>query len=437
MVLKNSVIKRTIFELLKKHLSAKEISLIVGARQVGKTTLMRMLDDMLRSRGERTVWLNLDVESDRIFFDSQESLVKKLMLEFGKHTGYVFIDEIQRKENAGLFLKGLYDMGLPYKFIVSGSGSLELKEKIHESLLGRKRVFEMTPVSFGEFVNFKTENRYEGRLDEFFKIEKTHTEKFLQEYMQFGGYPRVITEDESREKERVINEIFESYIERDISYLLHVERIDAFRGLIKIFAEQTGNMVHYTELSSTLGISLPTIKNYIAYAEKTFVIRRAYPYFRNTRKEITKSPLIYFNDIGLRNYARGIFGRTLSSNDGGFLFQNFIANELRHIGTQSSGGDTRFWRSKDGAEVDIIAELDGEIIPIEVKYKNITTPSVERSMRSFIRKYAPQKALVVHLGDEGKMKINDTTVQFIPFTKLYTLFHYTSPSPSASGTPRQ
>ena len=423
MVLKNSVIKRNILGLLKKHLSAGEISLIIGPRQVGKTTLMRLLDDILHSRGERTVWLNLDIESDRIFFDSQESLVQKLVLELGKHKGYVFIDEIQRKENAGLFLKGLYDMGLPYKFIVSGSGSLELKEKIHESLAGRKRVFEMTPVAFDEFVNFKTENRYEGRLNEFFRVEKTRTEKFLQEYMQFGGYPRVIIEDELREKERVINEIFESYLERDISYLLSVERVDAFRGLIKIFAEQAGKMINYTELSSTLGISLPTIKNYIAYAEKTFVIRRAYPYFRNARKEITKSPIVYFYDVGLRNYARGVFGKTLSSSDGGFVFQNFIANELRNIRAPSSGGDTRFWRSKDGAEVDIISELNGEIIPIEVKYKNIGALSVERSMRSFIEKYAPKRALVIYLGDENEMKINNTTIQFIPFTKLYTPFY--------------
>jgi predicted AAA+ superfamily ATPase len=125
------MIERKLFEDLKRHLSQKEISLIVGPRQAGKTTLMLMLRDYLVQQGNNTLFLSLDFDSDQPFFTSQINLVNKIQLEIGKKKGYVFIDEIQRREDAGIFLKGLHDLNFPYKFIVSGSGSLELKEKIH------------------------------------------------------------------------------------------------------------------------------------------------------------------------------------------------------------------------------------------------------------------------------------------------------------------
>ena len=125
------MISRKLGNELVDHLEKKEISLIVGPRQAGKTTLMLWLQEQLRTKGEQTLFLNLDVEQHKPYFESQQSLISKIKLELGEQNGVVFIDEIQRKENAGLFLKGLYDLRLFYKFIVSGSGSLELKEKIH------------------------------------------------------------------------------------------------------------------------------------------------------------------------------------------------------------------------------------------------------------------------------------------------------------------
>ena len=194
------LIKREKLRELRDHLNKKEISLIVGPRQAGKTTLMKELRDELVLRGEKTVFLSLDFERDRPFFDAQELLIQKLRLEFGDSKGYVFIDEIQRKSDAGLFLKGIYDMDLNYKFIVSGSGSIELKEKIHESLAGRKRIFELTTVSFREFADFSTGYRYEGRLDDFFGLEKERTDILFLDYLNFGGYPRVVTEKTIFEK---------------------------------------------------------------------------------------------------------------------------------------------------------------------------------------------------------------------------------------------
>ncbi|WP_298268752.1 AAA family ATPase [Geobacter sp.] len=170
--------------------------------------------------------------------------VKKIQLEFGGSPGFVFIDEIQRREDAGLFLKGLQDLGLPYKFIVSGSGSVDLKAKVKESMVGRKRVYEVYPLSLTEFVNFRTGYRYADRLPDFFALETARSAGLLTEYLNFGGYPRVVLEAEAREKLRVIDEVYQGYVTRDIAYLLNVEKIEAYGQLMKTLADQAGQIIN-------------------------------------------------------------------------------------------------------------------------------------------------------------------------------------------------
>lgn len=413
------MIKRKLFAELKNHLHKKEITFIVGPRQAGKTTLMLLLKKYLDEKGERTLFLNLDIERDKEFFTSQARLIKKIELEFGKKQGYVFIDEIQRKENAGLFLKGIYDMNLPYKFIVSGSGSVELKEKIHESLAGRKRLFLLSTLSFEEFVNYKTEYKYEEKLSDFFRVETSKALELLEEYLNFGGYPRIVIEEELAEKQKLIDEIYQSYIERDVSYLLKVQKTDAFSNLVKLMAVQVGSLVNLSELSSTLGISIKTVKEYLWYLEKTFIVKRVTPYFRNIRKEITKSPIFYFYDIGLRNFAAGNFGtlKSISGKEAGFIFQNFVFNILRDI-IRTAAAKIFFWRTKDKAEVDFVIDFGRSIIPIEVKYKKLEEPKVPRALRSFIEKYTPEKAFVINLTLDTVIRLNKTKIHFIPFYKI-------------------
>jgi predicted AAA+ superfamily ATPase len=402
---------------LSAHLPKKEISLITGPRQAGKTTLMLQLQDYLRKKGENTFFLSLDFESDMPNFATQAALLDRIRLEFGKQKGYVFIDEIQRKENAGLFLKGIYDMRTPYKFIVSGSGSVELKEKVHESLTGRKRMFELTTVSIKEFINFKTGYRYEDRLDKFFRVNRAESMSLLMEYLNFGGYPRVILEDIVTEKLKIIDEIYRSYIEKDIAYLLRVERIDAFGNLIRLLAGQIGSMVNLNELSSTLGISVQTVKNYLTYAEKTFVVKRVSPYYRNIRKEISKSPVIYFNDLGMRNFSIGQFGRYAMFSEMGFLFQNLVYGLLQQQ-TKDESGTLHFWRTKDKAEVDFIINRGREVVPVEVKCREMKDKSIARSLRGFIAKYRPREAWVVNIGLRDEEKIDKTLVKFVPVFDL-------------------
>lgn len=408
------MIKRSMFSGLKEHLSKKEISFIVGPRQAGKTTLMLMLKDHLEKSDKKTLFFNLDIESDKEYFVSQAKLLKKIELELGKKQGFVFIDEIQRKADAGIFLKGIYDMNTPYKFIVSGSGSVELKEKIHESLVGRKRLFELSTLSFEEFINFRTEYNYESKLSDFFAVENDKTYLLLEEYLNFGGYPRVVLENELSEKLKIINEIYQSYIERDISYLLKVQKTDAFSNLVKIISSQVGKLTNYAELSSTLGIAYKTLKEYLWYMEKTFIIHTVTPYFSNVRKEIAKSPVFYFYDLGLRNFALGSFG-TLQNKS--FIFQNFVFNILRER-TDMTSSKICFWRSKDKAEVDFVVDKGRSLIPIEVKYQKLKNLKIARSLRSFINRYKPEKSLVVNLMLDETILMDSCKIRFIPFYKL-------------------
>ncbi|MHB1646821.1 MAG: ATP-binding protein [Candidatus Acididesulfobacter diazotrophicus] len=414
------LIKRNIYKDLLSHAEKKEISLLTGPRQSGKTTLMNLMKSELEKDGKRTLFLNLDSEMDKNYFSSQQMLLKKIELEFGDKKGYIFIDEIQRKNDAGIFLKGLYDMNLPHKFIVSGSGSLELKEKIHESLVGRKRIFELGTVSFDEFVNFKTNYKYESELETFFELEHELINIYLTEYLNFGGYPRVILEKEQREKIFIINDIFHSYLEKDISYLLKVERIDAFSDLIKIISGRLGSLTNYSNIASEINISVQTLKNYLFYAEKTFILQKLTPYFKNNSKEIVKSPVYYFYDIGLRNFSINLFGNIT---DFGHVFENLVLNIIKEK-IKFTNGSIHFWRTLDKAEVDFVLDFGKEIIPIEVKYKKYKLPKLEASLRSFIDKYAPKKAFVVNLELNARLNINNTNVYFIPVGELFKLNQY-------------
>ncbi|MDO9301251.1 MAG: ATP-binding protein [Anaerolineales bacterium] len=385
--------------------------MIVGPRQAGKTTLMMALKEDVQAQGGGTVTFNLDIESDRQFFTSQEGLFRKIALELGERGGYVFIDEIQRKEDAGLFLKGLYDMSLPYKFIVSGSGSLELKEKIHESLAGRKRIFELGTLSFIEFTNHKTNYKYEQNLPEFFAVDRQKAQSLLEEYMSFGGYPRVVLEETQNEKRKLIAELYQSYLERDIAYLLGVQKTDHFTALTRLMASQIGQLATISEIANTLNITAATVNNYLWYMEKTFLLHKVTPFFRNIRKELTKTPVFYFYDLGMRNYALGSYGMPVSPPESGFLFQNFIHNLLVEKIADTSN-QIHHWRTTGKAEVDFVLDKNTEVVPVEVKYRTLNTPETTRSFQSFVSAYRPNKGYIVHNGDAMQKAINSTQTHF-------------------------
>lgn len=410
------VIKRAIFKDLKDHLSEKEITLIYGPRSAGKTTILLALKEQLDNQGQKTLLLNLEVENDKKYFSSAQDLVNKIKLEIGG-SGTVFIDEIGRKEDAGVLLKDIYDMNLAYKFVVSSPRSLELKEKINEPLMGRNRLFELKTLSFTEFVHHRTGYQYEDKISELFTLEQAKTLKFLDEYLNFGGYPRVVLAETNQEKLQIIEEIYQSYIEKDISYIFGVRKTESFSNLVKILAAQIGNLVNYSDLSLSVGLSAKKVKDFLWYLEKTFILERVTPYFRNKRKEISKSPVAYFNDLGLRNYVLGLFGNVNDSFSTGIVFQNFVFLLLKDQ-LQVNSAKMHFWRTKDGAEVDFVVDNAGQIVPIEVKYQAYKQLVFPKSLRSFVDKYQPGWALIVNLALEKEAVINKTRVISTPVYKL-------------------
>lgn len=413
------IVKREMYNKIKKHLNKKEITIISGIRQCGKSTVLHKLRTNLIKEGNKTLFLNFDFDKDKEFLETQEALVNKLKFEFGNEKGYVFIDEIQRRKNAGLYLKGIYDLKLPYKFIVSGSGSIELKEKIQESLLGRKRIFEMTPVTFTEFIDYKTDYKYSNRLDKYFEFEKEKTDAFLNEYLNFGGFPRIVTETDSDEKVELINEIYNSYIEKDLIKLLNISNPELFKDIFRMLAFLSGKLLNFTNIANDTDTSMQTLKKYLYFAEKTFSIKKIRPYFKNTGKEIRKAPMIYFTDIGMMNYALGKYGNLTNSIDFGFVFQNFIFNILKE--QVSRNNEIKYWRTTDKAEVDFVIDKISELIPIEVRYKKMKKENISRSFRNFINRYKPKDAYIVNLKLNSEIKINKTTIHFIPYTKLFSL----------------
>ncbi|HYA14175.1 MAG TPA: DUF4143 domain-containing protein, partial [Syntrophales bacterium] len=170
-------------------------------------------------------------------------------------------------------------------------------------------------------------------------------------------------------------------------------------------------------LSSTLGISIQTVKNYISYAEKTFIIQRLTPYFRNLRKEISKAPVMYFYDIGMRNFAVRQFGRYTMFSEMGFVFQNLVYNLLCEK-TRDNGSTIHFWRTKDRAEVDFIINKGDDVIPVEVKCTHLKDKRLSRSLRGFIARYSPKEAWVVNLSFKEQYQIGNTQIRFTPYHEI-------------------
>ncbi len=409
-------IKRKIFSKLVDHLDKQEITMLVGPRQVGKTTLMLKLKRYLEEKGEKTLFLSLDFPEDRVHFASQIEFLKFLEFELGNQRSFVFIDEIQRLTDAGVFLKGIYDRDLAYKFIVSGSGSLELKERIHESLSGRKLIFEISPIDFEEFINYKTNYQFENSLEKFFEIKEDESEALLKEYLFFGGYPKVVSEKTTELKRAYIREIFHSYLEKDIKDLLNIEKTEKFSLLVEFLAAYIGRVINKTHLSQQLGLSLPTLDRYLWYLEKTFIIDKLRPFYTNPKKEIVKQPIYYFTDMGLRNF---VYNQWAGFDDyDGFVFQNFVFNMLKR-----NNLDIRinFWRSKDKAEVDFILKMGRDVYPIEVKNQKLKKIPSLRGLRSFIRQYQPRYAFVVNRNLEEKIRLDKTTLLILPYYRLFQI----------------
>lgn len=414
-------IKRELFSDVIKHLNKPEMTLITGSRQVGKTVLLLQLKDWLvkekKISPDDIFYYNLDLIQDWEIFQDQASFIEFLKERSKKRRIYVLVDEAQKAKEAAKFFKGVYDSRLNAKIILTGSSSLEIKAKMKESLAGRKIVFSLQPFSFSEFVSAKNKSLYERLISgkKLVLLDQKTFLKLFQEYLVFGGYPRVVLSKSQQEKLLILKEINSSFIEKDILGFLEIKNKLAFNNLIKLLAGQVGQLVNIQELATNLGIDRQTVERYIYALEQTFVINSLLPYFKNPRQEIIKTPKIYFADLGLRNLALENFSKAEQRLDKGQLLENAIFNELK-LCLRNSLGKIRFWRTKQKAEVDFVIIKGKQLLPVEVKY-SLKKPKISLGLRNFLEKYQSKRAFLINLSITNQsLKFKRTKINFIyPF----------------------
>ena len=299
---------------------------------------------------------------------------------------YIFIDEIQRLPNPGLLLKEIYDLNLNFKIVYSGSSQLEIKSKIREHLVGRARVFEINRLSFSEYIDFNA---------------PITRKQALEEIMIYGSYPEVSLERGTLEKKLLIKDIYQSYVERDLTDFLRIENIEVFNKLLSLLAMQIANLLNIENLSKSLRISRVLIEKYIQILENTFIIKRIYPFFKNYKKEITKMPKIFFLDLGLRNYVLNNFGPIEFREDRGRLFENFYLLELLNKDIYSLN-KINYWRTTNQTEIDFIITGENISKAVEVKWQKKARP---RSFDSFKKIYTDYETSLISSEDFINAKI--------------------------------
>ncbi len=372
---------------------------LVGPRQAGKTTLGKHLCQQLihtESRFDSLLYLNCDYLDIRQWLKSP-AFIKEAQQQFLLEKPIIFIDEAQRLENPGLLLKAIADLKLPIKMMASGSSQLELKSKVQEFLTGRHLESVVLPLSFEELDQRAITN--------------------AKNYLTYGCYPAVV---QSKEKSLVLQQLYRDYIQKDIVEILKVGKPDVIQTLITLIAHGSGRLVNYQQLATDCKTSIPTIQHYLSILENTYVIAALRPFVGNKRKEITANPMYYFIDNGFRNQSLRDFTEVNRRQDAGLLVESAIFQEILKLRSQHYlDFDIHFWRTQSGAEVDfVLYRSRTELLPIEVKYQNMTKPKITRSFRSFIEAYQPAQGIFITKNFNTSITVEGCAVHFISLARL-------------------
>lgn len=398
---------REILSRLKAFLDEEEILLLYGMRQTGKTSLLYLLIRHLLRKNEvannQVVYLDLEnvadfqkIEQIRDFNDFISILKNDYNADLRKQV-YVFIDEIQYLSNPSSFLKYLYDhYKSELKFIVTGSSSLEIKKKFSDALTGRVVRFEIFPLSFSEYLSF---------------IGQKPSPHNFTNFVLYGGFPAIALREKPETKIKVLKEIYSLYVRRDIRDLGAIEDIVAFNKLASVLAAQNGGLVSEVNLANSVDISRPTIRNYLFILQNTFVIDLLTPYYTNPKKEITKTPKLYFKDSGIRNAVLDNFTELDKRTDKGILVENALYGELIKL----DEGKVNYWRTERKQEVDFVFRRKQAVIPLEIKYQSFKNPRIPTNLKTFIKKYQPRQAYIITKDFKEKYKWQQTSVYFTPF----------------------
>ena len=340
-----SMIKRILETAIQQRLWQGKAIVLLGARQVGKTT---MLKNLLLGRDD-VLWLNGDEQDVRNLFESVSSTMLNAVV--GKKK-IVVIDEAQRIANIGLNLKLITDNIAGVQVIATGSSSFDLSNRISEPLTGRKLEYWMFPLSFGELAD------HVGLLEE---------KRLLAHRLVYGSYPDVV--NNAGDERVVLTELADSYLYKDILMFDRIKKSDKLVKLLQALAFQIGSEVSYNELAQTCGLDPKTVEGYVTLLEKSYIVFRLGSFSRNLRNELKFSRKIYFWDCGIRNAVIGNYQMAESRMDTGALFENYIvAERLKKLRYGKSYAKSYFWRSKTKQEIDYVEDVDGQLYAVEIKW---------------------------------------------------------------------
>jgi len=338
--------KRKIFNSLEKHLSVKQVTVLTGMRRTGKTTLVKQLMEV--SIIEQKLFFDLEKLEDRDRFDvrNYDLIIKRLSeegVDFSKKV-MICIDEIQLLLNIPSVIKYLYDH-YDIKFIVTGSSSYYIKNKFQESMAGRKKIFEIYPLDFGEYLTFnnykfKSLENLESLENDTFVTEEI--QKHYTDYCNFGGFPEVVLTNEISEKKDILQDILSSYINIDLVQIADIKKIPELRAIIKLLAARIGSKLDISKIANTVNLSRQTVDNYIYLLENTYFIKTIPVYSLNADREIVKARKVYFYDNGIASQ----FTELGSS----ARFENAVFNQLHHF------GEVSYYQLKTGKEIDFIID---------------------------------------------------------------------------------
>jgi predicted AAA+ superfamily ATPase len=356
------MIERLLRNLIEKRLYRNKAIIIVGPRQVGKTTLLRML---VADTQRKVLMWNCDEP------DVRRKLAEPTSTELRAEIGdadLILIDEAQRVKNIGITLKLIIDNFPEKQLVVTGSSAIELSNSINEPLTGRKYEYAMYPFSAEELINEF------GAQDE---------RRMLERRLVYGSYPEVV--NNAGEEREVLTDLVGSYLYKDIFSFQDVRKPEVIEQLLQALALQVGSEVSFNELGRLLGLNSVTVQRYIDLLEKSFVVFHLRSFSRNVRSELKKSRKIYFWDNGVRNAIIGDFKSLGLRPDVGALWENYVISErLKHNAYNSFYGKSYFWRTQLQQEVDYVEDIDGALHAYEFKWSKTKQP---RLTETFAKNY--------------------------------------------------
>ncbi|MCR5822519.1 MAG: ATP-binding protein [Bacteroidales bacterium] len=364
------MVYRLIKEQIDKRLYRGKVIIIVGPRQVGKTTLLRMLT---ADTNRKVVVWNCDEP------DVRRKLAEPTSTQLGAETAnadMVLIDEAQRVQNIGITLKLLVDNYPEKQVVVTGSSAIELSNSINEPLTGRKYEYVMFPFSAEELIK---------------EFGATEERRMLERRLIYGSYPEVV--NMAGEERETLTNLVSSYLYKDIFSFQDVRKPEIVEQLLQALALQVGSEVSFNELGRLLGLTSITVQRYIDLLEKSYVVFHLRSFSRNVRNELKKSRKIYFYDNGVRNALIGDYKPLALRNDTGALWENYVISErMKHNAYCGFYGKSYFWRTQQQQEVDYLEDYDGMLHAYEFKWNSVKQP---RLTETFVKGYPDHTFSVV------------------------------------------